>query len=109
MINVKAKIHHAFVSFADGTTMHGVKDLKDASNITARILWALAMFCSVIFFAYQTKSLIESYLEEKTAVSIDTITDYAGKNWSIVYCNDNWIDVRYFSKTKKSYHKNEAN
>lgn len=92
MSNLKQKIHHAFVDFAESSTMHGFKDVKDASNVTLKVMWILAMLCSAAFLGYQTKFLLDEYWKQTTAINTEIIDD--DKFQTVVYCTDDWIDLK---------------
>lgn len=80
--------------FADDSTMHGLKDIKDATHIALKIAWVLAICSCVAFLAYQTKLLIDAFEEQKTASSSKTIYIDDKETYTVVYCSDDWIDLK---------------
>lgn len=93
MSNLKHKIRHAFAEFAEISTMHGFKDIKDSSNIAIKAMWILAICGSVALFGYQTKFLLDTLLEEKTAISINTDVLDEDQFQTVVYCSGDWINL----------------
>ncbi len=88
------KIRYATSDFADNSTMHGFKDIKDASNVVFKVMWAMAMCASFVFFVYQTKYLLDAVGEETTAVSINPDLVDEDKYQNVVYCGSDWIDLK---------------
>lgn len=106
MSYLKHNFRHAVAHFADNSTMHGFKDIKDASNITIKAIWALALCASITLLGYQTKLFYDSYLEETTAVSMNTEFIDEDLFQSVIYCSDDWIHLEYDtigSQTIKPY------
>lgn len=92
MVKLNAKVRHAVADFADGSTMHGFRELKDASNTVFKVLWMIALCTAIVLLVYQTTSLLNSYWAETTAVGIDSIFIAENTSFTVVYCSDNWID-----------------
>lgn len=93
-MGIKYKIRLALVKFADTSTIHGFKDLNDTSNTVFKITWTLALCGSIALFGFQTMLLIGAYLEEKTAISINTALIDDTKRETLVYCSDDWINLQ---------------
>lgn len=88
------KIRHAVADFAESSTIHGLKDIKNASNVTLKVVWIIALCGSMAMFGYQTQLLLNMYLEQKTAVSINSDLIDENKYQSVVYCSEDWIDLK---------------
>ncbi len=83
-------------NFAEKSTMHGFRDYNDTSNVALRVMWVVAMTGSVGFLAYQTKLLFDAYWGEMAAVSMNMdVSDVETTTQTLVYCSDDWIDLRY--------------
>lgn len=90
----KKNFHKIATKFADDSTMHGLKDIKDASHITLKILWAFAICITVALLAFQTKFLLDAFADQKTASSSNTIFIDEKMKQMVVYCSDDWIDLQ---------------
>lgn len=87
-------MRHVISNFAGNSSLHGLKDIKDAPNYALKIIWVIAILCCVTIFFCQTKLLLDAYWEEKTAVSINTEYIDEDRYQTVVYCNGDWIDLQ---------------
>ena len=90
----KENFHKIATKFADDSTMHGLKDIKDASHISLKIIWVIAISITVALLSIQTKFLLDAFNEQKTATSSNTIFIDEKMRQTVVYCSDDWIDLQ---------------
>ncbi len=91
---LKNKICVAVSRFADVSTIHGIREIKEAPHVTFKLAWLMALAASSAYFGFQTKSLFDAFNQQATTISIEelTIEDYG--NLTLVYCSDGWVEVK---------------
>ena len=89
----KENFHKITTKFADDSTIHGFKDIKDSTHNALKIAWVLALCFTVAFLAYQTKYLLDAYDEQKTASSSNNLFIDDKTIHTVVYCSDDWINL----------------
>lgn len=92
--NISLRTRHVMSDFAEKTTMHGFREIKDSSSVVLKMIWLISICLGMGFFIYQTILLMNEYYEENTAVSIDSTYIDNTTTVTFVYCSDDWIDLR---------------
>lgn len=94
MFGLKKRIRDAASDFCSVSTIAGVKDLHETQHVPLKIIWAAAICASMGFFVYQSKLLLNAYQQESTAVGIENVFGDEDKALTVVYCSDNFINIR---------------
>lgn len=88
--------------WVEETSFHGVKDIRDTEFKIVKICWVIVILGAAVIFAYQTYTLVETFIEDPIAVGI-TYDSYRKdmleeQKFRIVYCPSDWIDVSKIQK-----------
>lgn len=94
MPGLKAKILHTISDFADESSMHGFRDIKDSITFECKIIWTVAISICVLLLGFQTKTLLDAYWAETTAVGINTIFIDEQTVHTVVYCSNDWVNLK---------------
>lgn len=88
--------------WANETSFHGIKDIKDSEFTIIKFCWAFVLFGATFYFCYQTHSLIVTFINDPIAVQITyesfTKQKLEDQNIRIVYCPSDWIEVEKVKK-----------
>lgn len=93
MSGFKAKIRRVISDFAEESSMHGLREIKDSITIECKIVWAVAICACAFLLGYQTKWLLDAYWAENTAIGINTIFIDEQTTHTVVYCSNDWTNI----------------